>query len=353
MANPADIVQVLFLTIVMVLSLLGNCAILYVILRVRRLHCPTGFLLVNLAMIDVMMTVTLLPMRIPGILVESRVFDATTCMIIGYIQNLLSYACVLTVVAISMDRYLAIVLPLRYKSRVTGTRTSIAITCIWVFSIFCSCFPFFGFGKYSFIPGLWLCDSSYQTVAGFMYFKLSSSYFVPLIIISYLYFKIFRVSRHHSKQIRREVEAMNFRENSASMEVETQVGKINDVSGQFCLRKPHSALKSEVKTALTLGFVVGALFVSWAPHIVLTVWTSCSTHHNNMVAYEVSSFMYYLNVMINPYIYGYLNRTIKSQLKKYVNNILDHCSSLCAKTNKVTPSIIVIAPGDESRMGNF
>lgn len=351
MASPADIIQVLMVAIVMVLSILGNTAIFYVILRVRRLHCPTGFLLVNLTVIDILMAGILLPLRMSGILSESRGYGDISCAVIGFIQNVLSYACVLTVLAVSFDRYLAIVLPLRYKSRVTSTRTTIAVLCIWGYSVLCGCYPLIGWGQYSYIPGLWLCDTDYITEKGFLIFKLSSMYFIPLIIITCLYYKIFRVSKRHSKQIRREVEAMNFRE--TSVDVETQVGKINDVSGQFCLRKPHSRLRSELKTALTLGFVAGALFLSWAPSVILTIWTSSISEMSSILAIEIASFFYYLSIMINPYIYGYLNRTIKSQLKNYINDVIERCSELRVKSNKVTPSIIVIAPGEETRQGSI
>jgi len=343
MASLTDIIQVLLVAVVLVLSILGNTAIFYVILRVRRLHCPTGFLLVNLTVIDNLMAGILLPLRMLGILNNSRIYSNTSCAVIGFIQNVLSYACVLTVVAVSIDRYLAIVLPLRYKARVTASRTTIAILCIWMFSILCGCYPFFGWGHYTFIPGLWLCDT-YIKNHGFTFFKLTTMYFLPLVVIACLYYKIWRVSKRHSKQIRREVEAMTFQEVSASVEVETKVGKLSDVSGQFCLRKPHSALRSEVKTALTLGFVAGALFISWAPYTVVSIWATFSTSSNRVVIFEWSSFLYYFSIMIDPYIYGYLNRTIKSQLKNYVNDFIEWFLELRTKTNKVTPAIIVIGP---------
>jgi hypothetical protein len=135
---------------------------------------------------------------------------------------------------------------------------------------------------------------------------------------------------------------MVLRESSTAVEVETAVGKIHDVSGQFCLRKPHSAMKSEIKTALTLGFVVGVLFLSWTPYIGLSLWSIYTRDNCNIVAIEVSTFFYYLNGMINPYLYGYLNRTIKTQIKKYYNNFIEKTSRI--QKNKVTPAIIVIAP---------
>lgn len=346
MASPSEIIQVLLVATVLVLSILGNTAIFYIILRVRRLHCPTGFLLANLTVIDNLMAGILLPLRMLGILDNSRNYGNTSCAVIGVIQNVLSYACVLTVVAVSIDRYLVIVFPLRYKARVTPTRTTIAILCIWMFSILCGCFPFFGWGSYSFLPGLWLCDTYIQN-HGFTFFKLATIYFLPLVIISCLYYKIWRVSKRHSKQIRREVEAMTFREISTSVQVDTQVGKINDVSGQFCLRKPHSALRSEVKTALILGFVAGALFISWAPYTVVTIWASFTSDTKQIaLILEWSSIVHFLCIMINPYIYGYLNRIIKSQLKNYANDFIEWFSELRVKTNKVTPAIIVISPED-------
>lgn len=342
MGNTADIVQVILTVVVMFFTLLGNTCIFYTIFRVRRLHCPSGFLLANLAVIDILVALTLLPFRIPGILYEKFVFKESGCIVIGFLQNSLSFASVFTLLAVSIDRYLAIVLPLRYKSFVTATKTATCILFIWIYSLFSACYPFFGWGRYAFIRGLWLCETDYLVHSSFTVFKLCSIYFLPLLIISYLYAQIFRVSRRHSKQIRSEVEAMVLRESSTVVEVDTAVGKIQDVSGQFCLRKPHSAMKSEIRTALTLGFVVGVLFLSWTPYIGLSIWSTFTRENNDIIGVEISTFLYYLNGMINPYLYGYLNRTIKAQLRKYYNNFVEKSSRL--RKNRVTPAIIVITP---------
>lgn len=343
MGNTADFVQVILTVVVMFLAILGNAFIFYIIFRVRRLHCPSGFLLANLAVIDILVALTLLPLRMPGILHEKFVFSEGGCIAIGFLQNSLSFASVFTLLAVSIDRYLAIVLPLRYKSFVTATKTATCIFCIWTYSLFSSCYPFIGWGRYVFMRGVWLCETDYLAHSSFTFFKLCNIYFLPLLIISHLYTQIFRVSRRHSKQIRREVEAMVLRESSTVVDVDTAVGKIQDVSGQFCLRKPHSAMKSEIRTALTLGFVVGVLFLAWTPHIGLSIWSTLTRETNDTLAVEISTFLYYLNVMINPYLYGYLNRTIKAQLRKYCNNLLENSSRRLGK-NRVTPAIIVITP---------
>ncbi|EDO30867.1 predicted protein, partial [Nematostella vectensis] len=259
----------------MLLTIFGNAVICLVIYRVRRLHCPTGFLLANLAVTDILIALLLLPFRIPGIIYHRWVFGRPGCVVIGFLQNTLCTASVLTLLSITVDRYLAILWSLQYNGSVTGTKTAICIALLWVYSTISSCFPFFGWGKYSFLPGLWLCETDHIVLPSFTYFRLATVYFLPLFAILFLYSRIIKVAWRHSRQIRLE---------------------------------PHSAMKSEIKTALTLAVVVGVLFLFWTPLVFLNLLSFFRGAQVSVVATEVTSYLYYANGLVNPYVYGYLNR---------------------------------------------
>ena len=328
-----------FLIISMILLIvIGNTTICCVIYRVRQLHCPSSFLLVNLAVNEILVGVFLLPFTISFLARQARTVGRAECNVLGFFQHASSTVSVLTLLAVSTDRYLAIISPLTYKAWVTGRKTVLCIACIWSYALFSGCYPFFGWSSYKFVRGLWLCESDYHKSLSFTYFKFTTMYFIPLISIIFIYASILRVSWRHSRQIRSEVDALRHRDVSAVLEpgLGEQVSGVV-ISGQYCLRKPHSAIRTEIKTALILAAIVGVLFVVWTPYVLVNLWSFHSGKRSSVTLQSIVSRLYYVNAVINPYLYGYLNRVIKREFKRLWQRTRRFCVRLRAK--QVHPSI--------------
>ena len=308
MAEGVEILEAAIIVLTIILTVAGNLFVCAIIYRVRSLHCPSGLLLANLAVNEILVGFFLLPFGIRSTLTRRWVHSSALCQLNGFLQHSLSSVSVLTLLAVSVDRYLAILTPLRYKVRVTNRRCVVVITGTWLYALFSGCYPFLGWSRYEFIPGLWLCESDYQKSVSFTYVKLASIYFLPFLTILAIYASILRVSRRHSKQIRQEVEAARQREIVAN--VREGFGSTN---GGYCLRKPHSAIKKEIRTALILAAIVGVLFISWAPYMMLNLWSLHSGRRASVLLQSVVSRLYYANGAINPFLYGALNQRIRRQ----------------------------------------
>ena len=307
---------VFVIVFMIVFTVIGNATICYIIYRVRRLHCPSCLFLVNLAINDILVALFMLPFSIASTVHDSRVVGKTGCDIIGFFQHATSTVSVLTLLSVSMDRYLAILTPLKYKGWVTRNKTVLCIFIIWFYALLSACYPLLGWSGYHYAPGLWLCESDYHISVSFTYFKLATMYFMPLVSIIFIYISILRVALRHSRQIAREVKALRQREMTAVLEPElgSQVSAAV-ITGQYCMRKPHSALRADIKTALTLASIVGVLFIAWTPYIVVNLWSFHSGRHATKLLQSIVSGLYYSTGVINPYLYGYLNRVIKREFK--------------------------------------
>lgn len=309
-------ILVVIIILMIILTVIGNTTICYIIYRVRRLHCPSCLFLVNLAINDILVGVFLLPFGVASIIKKTRDAEKTDCDTIGYLQHASSSVSVLTLLSVSIDRYLAIIVPLKYKGWVTRNKTVLCIVAIWLYSLITAGFPLLGWSNYHYVPGVWLCESNYHQSISFTYFKLSTMYILPLISIIFIYISILRVALRHSRQIAREVEALRQRELPPVLEPETERQRPAPVvSGQYCVRKPHSALRADIKTALTLACIVGVLFISWTPYMVVNIWSFHSGKNAPVFLQHIVSGLYYINLVINPYLYGYLNRIIKREFK--------------------------------------
>lgn len=325
---------VVVIVFMIVSTVIGNTAICYIIYRVRRLHSPSCIFLVNLAINDILVALFLLPFSIATTASNYVVVSKTGCDIIGFFQHATSAVSVLTLLSVSMDRYLAILTPLKYKGWVTRNRTVLCIFFIWFYALLSACYPLLGWSRYYAFPGQWLCESSYHISVSFTYFKMTTIYFMPLVSIIFIYISILRVALRHSKQIAREVKALRQREMAAVLEPElgAQVSAAV-ISGQYCMRKPHSALRADIKTALTLASIVGVLFIAWTPYIVVNLWSSHTRNYGTELLQSIVSGLYYSTGVINPYLYGYLNRIIKREFKTIWTNTCRSFSQI--RANKI------------------
>ncbi|KAI5175036.1 Prolactin-Releasing Peptide Receptor [Manis pentadactyla] len=124
---------VLLYSIVVVVGLVGNCLLVLVIARVRRLHNVTNFLIGNLALSDVLMCAACVPLTL-AYAFEPRgwVFGGGLCHLVFFLQPVTVYVSVFTLTTIAVDRYVVLVHPLR--RRISLRLSAYAVLAIWALS---------------------------------------------------------------------------------------------------------------------------------------------------------------------------------------------------------------------------
>lgn len=91
----------------------------------------TNYYLLNLSVADLLMSSMNCVFNFIFLLNNDWPFGALYCTVNNFIANLSVASSVFTLVAISMDRYIAIVKPLRHRSRNKG---KLIMVCIWLLS---------------------------------------------------------------------------------------------------------------------------------------------------------------------------------------------------------------------------
>lgn len=130
------IIQMIFNIFISTTATLGNLLVLVAIWRSSNLRSPSITLLFGLAISDMFVGLIAEPLYI-GLKVElfknSNNLRSCTLLYLTCISSaILTEATLLTVTAISVDRYMAIYLHLRYEQVVTEKRTRILILCLWI-----------------------------------------------------------------------------------------------------------------------------------------------------------------------------------------------------------------------------
>ncbi|KAG6937465.1 prolactin-releasing peptide receptor-like [Chelydra serpentina] len=96
--------------------MLGNCLLVHVIVRVKKMHSVPNFLIGNLALSDVAMCAICVPLTLAYVIEhQGWIFGSTMCYFVFFMQPVTVYVSVFTLATIAVDRYIVIVHPLRRR----------------------------------------------------------------------------------------------------------------------------------------------------------------------------------------------------------------------------------------------
>ncbi|EDO36322.1 predicted protein [Nematostella vectensis] len=115
-------------------AVLLNSIVIAAILKTRHLRTPSNFLLFNMAITDCVIGLLLQPLYIVARVLEQKDLKNVYChigILANYLTNTLPLALMLTLTAMSIDRFLAIKLMLRYRSSVTSSRVLSLLIALW------------------------------------------------------------------------------------------------------------------------------------------------------------------------------------------------------------------------------
>ncbi|XP_038070281.1 LOW QUALITY PROTEIN: neuromedin-U receptor 2-like [Patiria miniata] len=287
-----------------VIGVLGNLLVCFVILRVKFLHTMTNYLLVNLAVADMLVCLECI---FYGLIYYEN------CKIIDYVPKTfggkvvfccflqsnflgwaLSYASAYNLCVVTFERYVALVHPLQYARKLTATRMKTLIALIWVTSFLFS-LPFLFTLKPSNDPDLACSEIEYQDntfhiLLGVFAFFLS--YLLPLTLMSWAYYKI-------HVTLKRQAKALNL---------------------QHARAAAYDLVIARQRLVRMLTMVLGALIILWTPintNFLLCINPTFSFCGSKGFKYfeAITCIMLYFNSVINPIIYELKYKKFRQGLK--------------------------------------
>lgn len=116
---------------VFIVALTGNGLVCFVVQTSPRMKTVTNYFIMNLAIGDILMTIFCVPFSFVSMLVlRYWPFGVVMCKIVNYSQAVSVLVSAYTLLAISIDRYMAIMRPL--KPRLGKTAAKIVVAAVWV-----------------------------------------------------------------------------------------------------------------------------------------------------------------------------------------------------------------------------
>ncbi|XP_042312823.1 trace amine-associated receptor 5-like [Sceloporus undulatus] len=277
------------------LTVLGNLLVVISVLHFKVLHTPTNFLLLSLALADLLLGLTVLPFSTIRSVESCWYFGDDFCRLHTFLDTLFCLTSILHLCFISIDRHCAICDPLLYPTKFTLKVACIYIGIGWgVPVIYTSIFLYSKTVEESLghflqdMPCVGSCQLLFNKLWGWINFPI---FFLPCLIMIGLYVKIFIVATRQAKQISGMAKKTG--------ESQHQLG----------------ATKREKKAAKTLGIAVGIYLLCWLPFTIDTMVDSMMDFITPPVVFDVLIWFAYFNSACNPLIYVFSYRWFRKAIK--------------------------------------
>ncbi|CAG0883459.1 unnamed protein product [Cyprideis torosa] len=133
-SRPPGSVLVPIYSLIFLLSVAGNGLVILTLVRDIRMRTVTNIFLLNLAASDLLIGVACMPFTLVGTLLKDFIFGEAACKMISYFQGVSVSVSAWTLVVISLERYVAIVYPLRGRRWQTRSHAYNMIAITWLVS---------------------------------------------------------------------------------------------------------------------------------------------------------------------------------------------------------------------------
>ncbi|XP_014242111.1 growth hormone secretagogue receptor type 1-like isoform X1 [Cimex lectularius] len=295
-------VSMVLCTVILGIGVVGNVMVPLVIIKTKDMRNSTNIFLMNLSIADLMV----LLICTPTVLVEVNsqpetwVLGEHMCKAVPFVELTVAHASVLTILAISFERYYAICEPLRAGYVCTKTRAMLICLLAWAFAaLFTS--PIIVMTHYSrkteyfdgsMVPTC-LTEATTFWPELFFFMIISLFFILPLGVLIVLYTVI---ARH--------------------LMADSGTSNSSDGFNQ----------RARKQVVLMLGTVVLSFFTCLFPFKVFTLWVIIVPREYNMRLgveryYNILYFcriMHYLNSAINPILYNLMSSKFRHGFKRLI-----------------------------------
>ena len=262
-------------------------------------------LLASLAVSDVLFLILVNSFRMVSVAQETWLYGETMCHLNAFFARYFYINTVLHLMAVSYDRYLAIVKsPLTYDGTITKCKMAV-IALIWVIPIALSIDPFLGWGKpYVYNPEVFFCQHGWAAQggsSGLRTMMATAFLVVPFLVIVFLNGFVYK---------------------AAKAQANAEVIQIGSLAGSESQQQENSRRRIERKAAIDVSIIIAAFLLCYLPTWVVGI--SRQFVKNIKIPAEavlVTSCIAFVSSLCNPIIYSIRKREFRRAVKNVFRRI--------------------------------
>ncbi|XP_003448103.1 G-protein coupled receptor 26 [Oreochromis niloticus] len=208
MSIPEFLLEV-SIVIIAVVSLLTNLSVLLCFVQSSdlRAHVP-GIFMINLSLSNILLSIINMPATFLGVVSGTNPLGDLFCHVVSFAETFITSNAMLSMAALSMDRWIAVVFPLRYSSKMRYRDAFLIVAYSWLHSLIFSLTQLmmdWGGYSYTYASCTVHLDSEQASQLGiyatFTALFHGSSFALCLLVLCFAYLKVLRVAKSHCKRI--------------------------------------------------------------------------------------------------------------------------------------------------------
>lgn len=280
--NKLCVLLYVVLSSFLLLTICGNLLVIISIIYFRYLHTPTNYLILSMAVADLLIGALIFPLSMTVSLKPCLYIYSLLCNLRSTMDVTMGVSSLLNLCCISVDRYYAVCHPLIYKTKITDCVAMKMGLGSWAVAILCGIFVFLLF----FI--LDECDTScvFALIAASVVV-----YYIPTIVLLFMYTKILVVALRQARSIH------------------------NTISQNT---KSKAVSSTERKATKTLTIVIGIFLICWVPLFLSYSFVPLDSFIL-YVLLEPFNWFAISNSMLNPFIYAFFFTWFRRAFKMIIS----------------------------------
>ena len=355
-----DWVGLCWLGLIDLLTVLGNTSLIVVVVRAPLLRRALTYMFVmNLCLVDLIASIAVVPLACASLYGGGWPFSRELCLVNGFLSSFCVIASILSLCAISIERFYIIKLPMDYAVNVTFYRALAVLLYIWLQSVVLAIFPVLGWNTYTFQPGKGHCSFSWKVTGFHKLYVLVMGFFgfiVPGMVMFFMYYGIYKVAHELTVRVQpftptRDTQNTSYSHQEAHTsdancgKEDTDAPSPGDRGGhhsshQITINEPDTNMglqgntpapntsmpisnsrtrrqssQGPWKAVKTLVFIMSAYMALWGPYFLANFYAVFNGHLGGSGKFEMAvTWLGYASFAINPFIYGWMNRAVREEL---------------------------------------
>ncbi|XP_029195911.2 melatonin receptor type 1B-like isoform X1 [Acropora millepora] len=286
------------LCIVIVIGIFGNLMVVLISAKGNCVRIKGRALIASLAFADTLESLNLIFMLVSVAKRGQWIFGDSLCELNGFMTTEFVLSSMYSLTAISLNRYFMVVKQGLYRKVFTARNQALMIAFIWCIPLPLATGALLGWSKFEFQPGKCICLFYFSRSISFSSIVLVVGVPVPIGIISFCCFQIFKEVKNHSNQV------------------------------QSMTNEAPNVNVEEVRITKTLAVVVAAYLICFIPAATINLMEMVIPQYKIPPWIDMlSMILVFCNHANNPVIYGVLNKQYRKAFKGVLRNlIVGRCS---------------------------
>ncbi|XP_074789818.1 5-hydroxytryptamine receptor 4 [Myripristis murdjan] len=285
-----------FLTVGIICTVVGNFLVVLSIAYFKQLQSPTNCFVMSLAVADCLVGLVVMPYSMIRTVEGCWYYGVLFCQLHSSLDVMLCTASIFHLSCIAFDRYYAVCNPLVYSVKMSRSRVALLIVVCWAVPMLISFGPIM-LGLHMAGVNIPLPEDVCVFLVNRIYAVMASlvAFYLPMATMLVAYWKIYKAAKRQARQI-------------SAMESQMAAGVSKDSSKK---QRHRNTMRREKKAAKTLGIIMGVFLIFWMPFFTVNIVDPFIEYSTAVVVWDVFLWLGYINSSLNPFLYGFFNRSFR------------------------------------------